>query len=167
VRELDEHIEGIVLLKKPDELGWRLFFESLDCEDLCEFMFVCLVCRSGIDAIAAEYDREHVRAYIRLFPESALASLFRGYFAYKQEILSEDEEERDIFNLGEDVDPVDVILVHTLTFFLVLCADFNTPRTHLLGCQILFWVLGYWQKCTSTNSTMRMQSKLQNKGYAI
>lgn len=167
MRELDELIEGIVLLKKPDELGWRLFFESMDCEDLCEFMFVCLAGRPGIDAIAAEYEREHVRAYIRLFPESALASLFRGYFAYKQEILSEDEEEHDLFNLGEDVDPVDVILVDTLTFFLVLYAHFNMPRTHLLGCSILYWVLGYWQKCTLTKSTMRMQSKLQNKGYAI
>lgn len=34
VRDLDELIEGIVLLQKPDELGWKLFLESRDCDDL-------------------------------------------------------------------------------------------------------------------------------------
>lgn len=166
MRELDELIEGIVLLKKPDELGWKLFFESVDCEDLCELIFICLGGHSGIDTTAAEYDREHIRTYIRLFPESALASLFRGYFAYKQEMLSDDEEEHDLFTLAEDVDPVDVILVDVLEFLFIRCAHFHTSRTHLLGCLILYWVLGYWQKCILTKSTTRMQSKLQNKGYA-
>ena len=36
--DLDELVQGIVLLKKPDELGWRMHFEGADCEDLCEFL---------------------------------------------------------------------------------------------------------------------------------
>ncbi|KAF9484467.1 TPR-like protein [Pholiota conissans] len=94
--ELDELVQGIVLLKKPDELGWRMHFEGTDCEDL------------------SEYGRDHVRSYIRLFPESALSSLFRGYFAYNQEVLSEDEEEQALFSLDEDVDPLDTILNSSL-----------------------------------------------------
>ncbi|KAF8972954.1 hypothetical protein BDZ97DRAFT_1900816 [Flammula alnicola] len=97
-RELDELVDGIVLLQKPDELGWKMFFEGKDCENL------------------SEYDREHVRAYIRLFPDSGLATLFRGYFAYKQETLSEDEDEdeEDIFALNDE-DPVDTILNASLS----------------------------------------------------
>lgn len=34
-RELEDIIEGIVLLQKPDELGWRIFLETRDYEHLC------------------------------------------------------------------------------------------------------------------------------------
>ncbi|KDR75408.1 hypothetical protein GALMADRAFT_98862 [Galerina marginata CBS 339.88] len=94
--ELDELVEGIILLHKPDDLGWKLYFEAKDCED------------------PSEYDRGHVREYIKLFPDSALASLFIGYFAYKGERLSDDEETEEIFN-ANDEDPVDTILNASLT----------------------------------------------------
>ncbi|KAF9529299.1 superkiller protein 3 [Crepidotus variabilis] len=88
-KELDELVDAIVLLKKPDELGWRLHFESVDCED------------------TVSYDLDQIRDYIRLFPNTALATLFLGYYAYKQIALwDEDEEEAEI---AID-DPADMIL---------------------------------------------------------
>ncbi|KAJ3501664.1 hypothetical protein NLJ89_g9238 [Agrocybe chaxingu] len=88
LNELDELVEGIVLLRKPDELGWKLFFERKDCEDM-----------SG-------YDHEHVRQYITLFPETPLASLFKGYFAYWQETLVGDE---DLYTILDE-DPLDTVM---------------------------------------------------------
>ncbi len=37
--ELDELVDAIVLLHKPDELGWKLYFEGKDCEEICKFLF--------------------------------------------------------------------------------------------------------------------------------
>jgi hypothetical protein len=34
--EVDELVDGIILLRKPDELGWNIFFESRDCEDMSQ-----------------------------------------------------------------------------------------------------------------------------------
>lgn len=110
MQDIDELVEGIVLLQKPDDLGWKLFFESRDCEDLGELLHF-QPCSPVLIGPTAEYDRNHVKAYIRLFSESPLALLLRGYFAYRQEVLSEDEEDHDLYALSEDSDPVDTILV--------------------------------------------------------
>ncbi|CAA7259262.1 unnamed protein product [Cyclocybe aegerita] len=91
LNELNELVEGIVLLRKADELGWKLFFEGTDCEDM-----------SG-------YDHEHVRQYITLFPETPLASLFKGYFTYWQETLAEDEEDGDLYTIPDE-DPLDTVM---------------------------------------------------------
>ncbi len=110
MQDIDELVEGIVLLQKPDDLGWTLFLESRDYEDLGEVLRRPLKINVLIDA-TGEYVRSHVKTYIRLFPGSPLASLLRGYFAYKQEVLSEDEEDYGLYALSEDLDPVDTILV--------------------------------------------------------
>ncbi|KAH9485295.1 Superkiller protein 3 [Psilocybe cubensis] len=89
--ELKEIVEGIVLLKKPDDLGWKLYFEEQDCEEI------------------PEYGRNYVQQYIRLFPESALASAFKGYFSYRRETLFEGEEDAELYTLTDE-DPVDTLL---------------------------------------------------------
>lgn len=90
-QQLDEIVNGIVLLNTPDELGWKIFFEGHDCEDM-----------SG-------YDKEHVRKYIKLFSDSPLASLFKGYFACMNTPIADDDEELSFF-VSTDVDPVDTLL---------------------------------------------------------
>ena len=59
------------------------------------------------------YNRTHVRDYIRLFPDSALALLFKGYFSYKRERLSNEEDSDDNVDAANDEDPMDIILVYT------------------------------------------------------
>ncbi|PPQ99738.1 hypothetical protein CVT24_009721 [Panaeolus cyanescens] len=90
--EVEEMVKGIVLLEKPDEPGWLFHLEGLDVEDF------------------ADYDRGTVRQYIRLFPNSRLANLFKGYFAYYHEELWTDEEELKAYALQEDEDPLDFAL---------------------------------------------------------
>src|SRR6266567_7483269 len=34
--EIDDLVDGIILLHKQDELGWNIFFESKDCEDMSQ-----------------------------------------------------------------------------------------------------------------------------------
>ena len=34
--ELDDLVDGIILLHKEDELAWSIFFESRDCEDMSQ-----------------------------------------------------------------------------------------------------------------------------------
>ena len=36
-------VNGIVLLDTPDELGWIMFFEGHDCEDMCELPRLCTI----------------------------------------------------------------------------------------------------------------------------
>ena len=77
MHDIDGLVEGIVLLQKRDDLGWKLFLESRNYEDLGEVLrrplwIVVLIGATG------EYDRNHVKAYIRLFPAFTLASLLRG-----------------------------------------------------------------------------------------
>ena len=52
-----------------------------------------------------------MRDYIRLFPDSALALLFKGYFLYTREPLLEDSDDNP--DAANDEDPMDIILVYT------------------------------------------------------
>ncbi|KAF8894922.1 hypothetical protein CPB84DRAFT_1682556 [Gymnopilus junonius] len=114
-KELDELVEGIVLLRKRDELAWKLFFETKDCEDV-----------SG-------YELRHVRDYIRLFPTSSMASLFRGYFAYRQEGLVDEEEDREL--LGPiDEDPVDTVINASLSLSDTVLAHRFSAEVYLGEC---------------------------------
>jgi superkiller protein 3 len=64
-----------------------------------------------------------VRDYIRLFPDSALASLFKGYFLYKREPLSEEEDSDDNLDTTNDEDPMDIILVYATGILSLLSTD--------------------------------------------
>jgi superkiller protein 3 len=69
------------------------------------------------------YDQAHVRDYIRLFPDSALASLFKGYFLYKREPLSEEEDSDENLNAANDEDPMEIILVYATVILSLLSTD--------------------------------------------
>ena len=64
-----------------------------------------------------------MRDYIGLFPESALASLFKGYFLYKREPLSEEEDSDDNLDTANDEDPMDIILVYATGILSLLSTD--------------------------------------------
>ena len=109
--ELDEMVNGIVLLNTPDELGWKIFFEGRDCEDMCK-LYHPVADFFGLltFGLLAGYDREHVREYIKLFPSSTLASLLKGYFACMGTLVADDDEEHSLY-APTDTDPVDTLLV--------------------------------------------------------
>lgn len=69
------------------------------------------------------YDQADVRDYIRLFPDSALASLFKGYFLYKREPLLEEEDSDENLDIANDEDPMDIILVYAIAILLLLSSD--------------------------------------------
>ncbi|PPQ64992.1 hypothetical protein CVT26_015701, partial [Gymnopilus dilepis] len=137
-KELDELVEGYILLKKADELAWKLYFESRDCED------------------ASGYDLKQVRDYIRLFPTSALASLFRGYFAYKEEQLvedEEDEEERELFDLVDE-DPVDAVLNAASNLL-------DTITAHRFSADVYLGVLDYENAIKTSKQGLRKLSQFE------
>lgn len=87
VTEINNLVDGVILLQVPDELAWTMFFEKCDCEDI-----------SG-------YGTEVVAQFITLFAKSPMTALFKGYLRYRgvpfitgHEALSDDSE-----------DPLDVI----------------------------------------------------------
>ena len=102
-------MEGIVLLNTPDKLGWKIFFEGRDCEDMCKLPLFCTI-QLLIFCLIAGYDKEHVREYIKLFPDSTLASLFKGYFACMDMLVADDDEEHSLY-VPTDADPADTLLV--------------------------------------------------------
>jgi superkiller protein 3 len=108
-QQLDEMVDGIVLLNTPDELGWKIFFEGRDCEDMCKLPLFCTL-QLLIFCLLAGYDKAHVRDYIKLFPDSTLAFLFKGYFTCMNTLIADDDEEHSLF-VPTDVDPVDTLLV--------------------------------------------------------
>jgi len=113
-KELDELLDAIVLLHKPDELGWKLYLEGRDCEDMGTsrldpaLMRLKNLCPGG-------YPREQVQEYIQLFPTSPLATLFRGYFTYKNEALFDDDDDEPNEPLD---DPLDAVLVSIMPYLV-------------------------------------------------
>ena len=81
VKEVDEMVDGIVLLDKPDELGWRVFFERADF--------------GGGVGYERGFGKDHVRRYILLFPREPLARLFRVFWRYIGRSLGEKEKSKD------------------------------------------------------------------------
>jgi len=66
----------------------------------------------------AGYDRDHVREYVRLFPETPLASMWKGYFAYVEVALWDDDDDETPTPSPLD-NPVDIITVeYSFSFFL-------------------------------------------------
>lgn len=69
-----------------------------------------------------------------------MASLFRGYLAYRQEELAEDEEDKELFG-HVDEDPVDIVIVRSSValqwpFFDILAECFSESLRHHLGTSV-------------------------------
>ena len=91
-------------------MNWVGKYSSKDVTvKTCVSCFYCTI-RLLIFCLLAGYDHEHVREYIKLFPDSTLASLFKGYFACMNTLVADDDEELSL-HVPTDIDPVDTLLV--------------------------------------------------------
>ncbi|TFK87083.1 TPR-like protein [Polyporus arcularius HHB13444] len=92
--EVEELINGIVLLKIPDELAWTLLIESKDAERI------------------EDYDFDLLRSFITLFPDSSLTQLLRAYFGYIGVPLTDEEENEEPTpeDADEELDYVDTMM---------------------------------------------------------
>jgi superkiller protein 3 len=79
----------------------------------------------------AGYDRDHLREYIRLFPDSPLASMWKGYFAYV-EVPLWDDDDKEAPALSPLDDPVDIVMV-SLTFFRSHVLDYRSNLGRVCG----------------------------------
>ncbi|TFY67241.1 hypothetical protein EVJ58_g1753 [Rhodofomes roseus] len=75
--EVEEQINGIVLLEIPNELAWTLFIEGKDPESI------------------EQYDFAIMRQFVQLFPQAAHTSLIKGYFGYMGIPLTDNEDDED------------------------------------------------------------------------
>ncbi|KAI0743910.1 TPR-like protein [Daedaleopsis nitida] len=90
--EVEDLINGIILLKIPVEFAWSLKIESQDA------------------ARIEDYDFGTLRQFIDLFPLSPLAQLLRAYFKYMSVPLQEDGDEGAASGDEEDVmDQLDIM----------------------------------------------------------
>lgn len=89
LKELDELVNGVVLLGIPDELAWTIFLEGQDCDNI------------------AAYDRALMRQFMALFSTSPIALLLGGYFSYIGVPIA-DEEGKPLIVLEDD--PFDTII---------------------------------------------------------
>ncbi|EFI28195.1 superkiller protein 3 SKI3 [Coprinopsis cinerea okayama7 len=85
LKELEELVQGAILLKRRDERTWCLFLDWQDYEDV------------------ADIDQGLLKTFVELFPENALSEVVRGYFWFHNIRLEEDEE-RDKEEGKEEVD---------------------------------------------------------------
>ncbi|PCH43840.1 hypothetical protein WOLCODRAFT_138620 [Wolfiporia cocos MD-104 SS10] len=91
--ELEELINGMVLLEIRDELAWSLFIDSKDVETI------------------EEYDFTILRRFVRLFPDSVTTKLIAGYFGYMGIPLAVgDEDEAQKQPIAEDEDFIGLII---------------------------------------------------------
>jgi hypothetical protein len=104
--------------------------------------------------LLAGYEKKHVREYIKLFPDSTLASLFKGYFAFMNTLLVADDDEEHSLYVPTDVDSVDTLLVRpSLTqsiFFLLIVF-----RMHILIYLTPSWATVSWGNFTLSKKTTR------------
>ncbi|KAK0207900.1 superkiller protein 3 [Desarmillaria ectypa] len=76
-QEVEDLINGAVILQLPDELAWFLFLERKDVET------------------TDDYEYPLLRQYMTLFPSLPLVSMLKGYFIYNGIPLTDDEEDED------------------------------------------------------------------------
>ncbi|KAG9316442.1 superkiller protein 3 [Chiua virens] len=93
-KELDELVDGVVIVGVPDELSWSIFLEGKDSDTI------------------GGYGLDYFRQYVRLLPATPLARLLRGYFLYTGTPLEDEDEDdkRRLRQIVEDHDPFDVIM---------------------------------------------------------
>ncbi|RXW12392.1 hypothetical protein EST38_g13464 [Candolleomyces aberdarensis] len=87
--ELENLIDGVVLIRRPNEEAWLLY---LDWQDWEKF---------------EDLDLSTLRAYVELFPDSSLASIVKGYLFYNGVSLSDEgkssETSENLNEMGLDV----------------------------------------------------------------
>ncbi|KAK0232722.1 TPR-like protein [Armillaria fumosa] len=76
-QEVEDLINGTIILQLPDELAWSLFLERKDVETI------------------DDYEYSLLRQYMALFPSLPLASMLKGYFVYNGIPLGDDEEDEE------------------------------------------------------------------------
>ncbi|KAK0440394.1 TPR-like protein [Desarmillaria tabescens] len=77
LQQVEELINGAIILQLPDELAWALFLERKDVETIDDYEYPLL------------------RQYMALFPSHPLVSMLKGYFIYNGIPLTDDEEDED------------------------------------------------------------------------
>ncbi|KAH9947609.1 TPR-like protein [Amylocystis lapponica] len=92
--ELEDLVNGMVLLGVQDDLAWSLFIEAKDAGSIDMY---------GLDIL---------RQLVELFPSLSLAKLVKGYFGYMGVPVSEDDEDSAAVGqaAGQQDDFVDVVI---------------------------------------------------------
>lgn len=114
-QELDELVNGIVLLGIPDESAWTFYLEGQDWYSTGRSSDFQTLLTSECIWFAEEYNVSELQRFITLFPIAALSKMLKAYFKYMSiPILgedgsgSDDEEAHD-----DDGDPYDAMLVNS------------------------------------------------------
>ncbi|KAI0322400.1 TPR-like protein [Amylostereum chailletii] len=91
--EVQELVNGMVLLKIPDELAWTIFIDGKDAETI------------------EGYDYSTLQDYAALFSSAPLANFIRGYLLYTGNISpSENDDENGEGPRPDEADPYDLML---------------------------------------------------------
>ncbi|EIN11575.1 superkiller protein 3 SKI3 [Punctularia strigosozonata HHB-11173 SS5] len=90
--EVQDLVNGAVLLEIPDELAWELYIASKD-----------------VDTLEA-YDFALFRRFMCIFPSSDLTKLLQGFFAYAQIPPREEGDDEAVDEQPPEEDPYDTIL---------------------------------------------------------
>ncbi|KAK7056865.1 Superkiller protein 3 [Paramarasmius palmivorus] len=94
-KEVAELLQGVVILKIPDELAWTLVLDGKDVETLEQF----------IDRATDDYDRSLLKQFMELFPDLPLTKVLKGYFIYMGvPLVEESDSETPESTLQEDRD---------------------------------------------------------------
>ncbi|KAG7088368.1 hypothetical protein E1B28_012371 [Marasmius oreades] len=84
--EVTDLIKGAVILKIPDELAWILFLDGKDAGTI------------------ADYDYDHLRQFMELFPSHPNSMILRGYFMYSGISLDKECDSDVEKRIREDLD---------------------------------------------------------------
>lgn len=110
--EVQDLVNGMVLLRIPDELAWTIFIDGKNSETVGAMAFLVRPL-SSLTSSAEDYNFSILRQFVELFPSAALARLIRGYLLYMGLPLTEDEDnlEEPAGSPPENEDPFDLMLV--------------------------------------------------------
>ncbi|KAF5386053.1 hypothetical protein D9615_002427 [Tricholomella constricta] len=141
LKDVDELVEGVVILQIPDELAWSIFLEGKDSETV------------------AGYDHRIVGQFIHLFPSSPASSLLKGYFTYMNIPILEDDNEDEVEapqKLTEaEEDPFDTILN-------AYAAQPNSTIANRVLAELYIAELDYENAIKVAESGLELLSKFEN-----
>lgn len=141
-KEVEELVEGMVLLKVPDELAWNLVIEGRDVDTIGMYSSIAFR-RSKHNYYSENYNFKSLREYIRLFPSSPLTNMIRGYVVYmdlptldpEPDEQDEDEEAVELTPIEDQSAAFDIMLVRSPRISLDgVWSNANSLRKHSQAC---------------------------------
>ena len=158
-KDLEALVDGVILLRRPNEDVWTLYLEWQDYESFSKRPISCSR-DLYLTTFIGDLDQRVLKTYIELFPESSTSNIAKGYLLFHNvSPAGEGEEGNPQEDLAET--GLDILLVITASLFRISTKlSYRAPPTNP-------WTLSFQivslERSILQSKTMRTRPNLQGK----